>query len=206
MSGPAKRRGSVRELHRELTRERLAEGAVECFAAKGYVATTIDDITATAGTTRATFYLHFKSKAEVALEVLRRLGEQFDPIYAELFELAPAPRRDKIQTWLGHTIDIWESTHAAFAALGEAGAVEAAVREQQQASFDQDIELLTAALEKNAKWTHLQARARATVLFSQLQQLFLRWSTHGWDVDRPELLEVLTDMWCAALKVRSSRS
>src|SRR5690349_24356878 len=95
--GPVKGRGGIRQMQREFTRSRLTEAAVQLFSSAGYIATTIDDITAAAGTTRATFYLHFKSKAEVALEVSRRLGEEYQPVYAALGELVQRPTAETVR-------------------------------------------------------------------------------------------------------------
>lgn len=202
MGQASKPRGTVRQLHRELTRSRLVEAAIECFSSAGYVATTIDDITAAAGTTRATFYLHFKSKAEVVLEVLRHLDVEYEPVYAALVELAELPTRARIQEWLAGAVRMWERTGAASAAATEAAVLEAAVQERRLASFDRDIELLNAALQERGRWSAGEAEARAVVMLSQLQQLFLRWSMHhGWDVDRDEVVSVMTTMWCAALGV-----
>jgi len=51
----------MRAAQREFTRARLVEAAIEVFAEKGYPRTTVDDIAERAGSTRATFYLHFKT-------------------------------------------------------------------------------------------------------------------------------------------------
>ena len=48
-----------------MTRRLLLDKGLELFGTKGYAATTIDDIAVAAGTTRATFYLHFPSKADL---------------------------------------------------------------------------------------------------------------------------------------------
>ncbi len=45
-------------------RRRLAAAAMELFASKGYEATTVDEIAATAGVARRTFFRHFRSKEE----------------------------------------------------------------------------------------------------------------------------------------------
>ena len=55
----------MREQQRAFTRRRLMEVAQQLFAAQGYPETTVDDIARAAGASRATFYLHFKSKAEL---------------------------------------------------------------------------------------------------------------------------------------------
>jgi AcrR family transcriptional regulator len=47
------------------TRRRLLRAAEEAFAAKGYGAVTIADVTEGAGVGRATFYVYFATKAEV---------------------------------------------------------------------------------------------------------------------------------------------
>ena len=198
-------RGGVRQLHRELTRARLTGAAVELFASAGYVATTIDDITAAAGTTRATFYLHFKSKAEVVLEVLRQLGEEYDPIYVALAEVAERPQASGITSWLASTLETWERTRHASTVVSEAALVEPAVQQVRLESFERDIERLSAALRRSGRWDEGGARVRAVLLFSQLEQLFLRWSLHGWDIDRAAVLDVLSDMWCAALALERER-
>ncbi|MFE4592801.1 TetR family transcriptional regulator [Streptomyces laurentii] len=45
-------------------RRELAAAAMELFAAKGYEATTVDEIAAAAGVARRTFFRHFRSKEE----------------------------------------------------------------------------------------------------------------------------------------------
>ncbi|MFJ6935029.1 TetR family transcriptional regulator [Streptomyces sp. NPDC101132] len=45
-------------------RRELAAAAMELFASKGYEATTVDEIAATAGVARRTFFRHFRSKEE----------------------------------------------------------------------------------------------------------------------------------------------
>jgi AcrR family transcriptional regulator len=64
-------RESLREAQKQFTHERLLKAAVDEFTLKGYNATTVDDIVVRAGATRATFYLHFKGKADMILELMK---------------------------------------------------------------------------------------------------------------------------------------
>src|SRR5689334_7937853 len=73
-------RPSLRLRQKEQTRRLLRAAALEVFAAKGYGATTIDDITSAAGASRATFYLHYDSKARIVAEVYE------DTVMPETFE------------------------------------------------------------------------------------------------------------------------
>lgn len=47
------------------TQHRIAEAAIELFLAKGYEATTLDEIAAAAGIARRTFFYYFKSKEAI---------------------------------------------------------------------------------------------------------------------------------------------
>ena len=47
---------SLREVQKDLTRGLLMERALRLFDERGYANTTVDDIAASAGTTRTTFY------------------------------------------------------------------------------------------------------------------------------------------------------
>lgn len=66
------------------TRERLLSAALEVMAYKGYAEATIGEIARTAGVSKGLAYYHFKSKADMATEILRRevieLIEQFEDI------------------------------------------------------------------------------------------------------------------------------
>lgn len=57
----------LRERKRRDTFERIAQTGLELFIAKGYEATTLDDIAVAAGISRRTFFHYFKSKDEILL-------------------------------------------------------------------------------------------------------------------------------------------
>src|SRR3954453_1657742 len=105
-TGPAKRpAGNLREAQKQMTRLRLVEAAAESFRTRGYAATTIDDVVTGAGATRPTFYLHFKTKADL-------IGELGRPARAEVAELndrlraaAASGRGDDIRAYLDAAFD-----------------------------------------------------------------------------------------------------
>lgn len=57
----------LRERKRRQTLQRIATVGLELFLAKGYEATTLDDITAAADISRRTFFYYFKSKDDILL-------------------------------------------------------------------------------------------------------------------------------------------
>ena len=57
----------LRERKRRQTLQRISEVGLELFVAKGYEATTLDEIAAAAGISRRTFFYYFDSKEDILL-------------------------------------------------------------------------------------------------------------------------------------------
>ena len=66
-------------------RDKLLDAACTAFGQKGYEATSVDELLATAGVSPSNFYYHFDSKEKLALEVLEKTfqasREKFAPIF-----------------------------------------------------------------------------------------------------------------------------
>jgi AcrR family transcriptional regulator len=73
----------LRERKRRQTLQRIAEVGVKSFLAKGYEATTLEEIAAAAGISRRTFFHYFKSKDEI---LVAQLGSYADVIKASVVE------------------------------------------------------------------------------------------------------------------------
>lgn len=69
------------------TRRRLLGFAMQLFAEQGYQPTTVAEIATAAGVSRATFFLHFPTKAALLGELSREV--------AELWEQEPAPEAER---------------------------------------------------------------------------------------------------------------
>ena len=63
----------VRRLPRAQRREQILTAATEAFARNGFAATSLDDIAAESGITRAVLYRHFDSKTDLYQAVLDRM-------------------------------------------------------------------------------------------------------------------------------------
>jgi TetR/AcrR family transcriptional repressor of nem operon len=61
---------------------KLLDAAIDVIRAKGYAATTVDDMCKKAGVTKGSFFHHFKSKDELALAAISYWGTTYGDIFA----------------------------------------------------------------------------------------------------------------------------
>lgn len=84
----------------EQTRQKILDLAEDAVLAKGYAATSIDELIAAAGITKSGFFYHFRDKNELALCLIRRYIERDDVIYDDLFSKAEALTEDPLHAYL----------------------------------------------------------------------------------------------------------
>src|SRR5688500_16676372 len=190
--------GNLREAQKRMTRERLIQAATEAFRRRGYAATTVDDIVNGAGATRPTFYLHFKSKADIIEELGRDVRSRVTELNRQLRTAVASGEREQVRAYLDAAFDWWEEIRDFASAQEEAATLEADIRKARGKTFDQAVASIVAGLTDAQKWTKESRQVRAVLAYSQLQTVFHRWMRVGWDIDRAESLEVMTDMWVCA--------
>ncbi|NLU84210.1 TetR/AcrR family transcriptional regulator [Rhodococcus sp. HNM0569] len=132
------------------TRADLLEAATVVFAHKGYLNTTINDITDEAGRAAGSFYNHFDSKESLLLALAEEIGEDADVLITEatgdLADIEP------------HLEVFWQlqSRHrAVIAALREAALVNpdfaAGMRDYWAEQLEPWVELFAAARDNGAQ-------------------------------------------------------
>ena len=67
----------------EATRSRVLEAAEQVFGAKGYHGASVTEITRAAGVAQGTFYLYFKGKKEIFLDLVDDLGSRLRALTLE---------------------------------------------------------------------------------------------------------------------------
>ncbi len=81
------------------SKTKLLNAALNVIRAKGYAATTVDDICHAAGVTKGSFFHHFKSKDDLALSAAAYWGEMTEGFFAS----APYHQsKDPLQRLLGY--------------------------------------------------------------------------------------------------------
>lgn len=189
---------SLRDEQKRLTRRRLIEGALAAFERKGYAATTIDDIVAEANASRATFYLHFKSKADVVLVVAERRGQRWRELYRELTS-GGRLSREQLYAWLDAMADNYENNRASLDAVNQAMAIEPEVAQVSLANTRESIEVMADSIQRWRAGDREDARIRAALLLTQMDRFFHLWVVRGVPFDRPRAVGALTDQWLSVL-------
>jgi TetR/AcrR family transcriptional repressor of nem operon len=81
------------------SKTRLLDAALYVIRAKGYAATTVDDICLRAGVTKGSFFHHFKAKDELALAAVEHWGTMTAGFFAAAPYQAP---KDPLERLLGY--------------------------------------------------------------------------------------------------------
>ncbi|MDV8070663.1 TetR/AcrR family transcriptional regulator [Rhodococcus sp. IEGM 1366] len=197
-------RGSIREAHRQLTRGRIIDSAIEVFTERGYAHSRIEQIAERAGITRTTFYLHFTSKADVLPELLAQAAKHFEGSYRDLGELARRPTYEAVYRWIESSMNKWEEIADLVRPLYDAAIFEPSIHEKVYPRGALPVGPLAEEL-----IDHLPSASRdealiyASVLLAPMGQyfeIFLR----GGSFDRSHVTSVLATTWVAVVSAATS--
>jgi len=189
---------SMREQQRAFTRRRLMEVAQQLFAARGYPDTTVDDIARAAGASRATFYLHFKSKAEL-------MGASIDasvPMAVETYQVLDEELADdgpqlpgRLRAWLAEWLERWTNGAQASHATLQATMLEPEVEMHYLRLSEALVDSLVGYFGRIPAAERATARERALVLEIMTQRIFALASRSKLPVAEDALLDILAEFW-----------
>ena len=86
------------------TKERILETALELFAQSGYLGTSMSDIAARLGITKAALYKHYAGKQEILDRIVQRMNE-LDAASAAAYEMPGAAPEGFAQAYLNTPLD-----------------------------------------------------------------------------------------------------
>lgn len=187
---------TMRDRHRLMTREHIMTSALRAFAERGYVAVTIDDIVRGAGIGRATFYLHFDSKAAV----LRELRNTRMTVWSQ----QDAPRggpsgRPSIRAFFEKVVDFYTAAPELYLALHQARAADPEFAAAHRATMEADV---TEWIETGAMpgATEEQLRLAVAMMYTMVDSFMHLWLADGWPLERESAIEAMTDALHATMR------
>ncbi len=86
------------------TKERILETALELFAQSGYLGTSMSDIAARLGITKAALYKHYAGKQEILDRIIQRMSD-LDAARAAAYEMPGAAPEGFAQVYLNTPLD-----------------------------------------------------------------------------------------------------
>ncbi|ACL38759.1 transcriptional regulator, TetR family [Pseudarthrobacter chlorophenolicus A6] len=194
---------SLREAQKQLTRDTIVERALELFTAKGYAATTIDEIAASAGTTRVTFYAYYPTRADLMRDFMARVnavleradGPDSASTAPDLVQVVRDGKLAGILSWLESRAALWPVFRPYLDVLDEAAAVDTEVRAMVEGWHEEVISDMVRGMQQAGRFAAETRHIRGTLAFTQLDYVATLWTRRKMEPNREHALEVLADSW-----------
>lgn len=185
---------TLRAEQQQETREKLLKATIEVIGNKGYQSATIDNITSYAGTGRATFYLHFRSKPEALLAGWQEIYmPQMISLLKALDDSSPVNAKE-LQDWVASLVDFWEDSKSIALASNEAIALEPQLAKE----WFRQIWTVSAQL---SNWSARNADDRANaelrlfMLGTFTEHVLMMWLGGSAPVTRTQIVQSLSEQW-----------
>ncbi|BBX01518.1 hypothetical protein BST36_15825 [Mycolicibacterium moriokaense] len=185
---------SARERRRQDTRNEIVEAGLKVFERRGYQQATIDEIVRLARVSRATFYLHFADKADVAVAI----GTAGLPdLIASLERLAATdrPTAEEIRDWVSGFERMWRKYDASWTVAFAASASSDNFADVDRSLWARMLEALAPLWTTHDEPERKAKRARLMVLLLQLTMTMLQITQKRLPIAKNALLEALAQMW-----------
>ncbi|WP_236794579.1 TetR/AcrR family transcriptional regulator [Amycolatopsis sp. GM8] len=183
-------RNAFREQQWREAHERYLLCAGTVFERLGYHAATVADIVVAANGSRATFYAHFRDKADIAACLFERTLPAGAAMYHRVAEF-PELNREIVRVWLDeHVLGFWSRHRVEVEAVNHAMAADPSVAARHYRWIVDAVRL--------AGWPGADDQVgltRASLLVLQLERLCYHWIVRGVEHDRQQMLDILADLW-----------
>ncbi len=92
------------EIREKSTKERIIEEALKLFAQSGYMGTSMNDIAAKLGVTKAALYKHYRSKQEILDSIVGKM-DQMDVERAKKYEMPAGNMEEVVEGYKSTALD-----------------------------------------------------------------------------------------------------
>jgi AcrR family transcriptional regulator len=181
---------TLRQEHRDATRRRIVAAARRVFVKKGYTRATVEEITAVAGVSRATLYLHFDSKYALLAVVTEKMRAEALEAGHRLAEVLLSGDRAELRGWIEWMLG-WYAQNRPMALAGE----------EAERSEDEPSELSRTVLEFLEPWIATWPPGQRTEARMRYEVCRVAMRTYVWGKshtlfpDQPLPVDLFTELW-----------
>lgn len=187
-------RGTMRSQYKAQTRQRLAEAAIAEFEERGYVQCKIEDIAKRAGTSRATFYVHFAGKAELVENMWDVVRRSLLVLYRDLVR-AEVRTLPELTSWLDRTYAFYEENRQRLLAIHEAIAVEESLALAYGERVTELARMVAPLVRPELGDEDDVALGRAALLTVQHERFCFLWILRGMPAGKDEAIRAMAELW-----------
>jgi AcrR family transcriptional regulator len=175
-------RVSLREAQKQLTRQRLLDAAEEVFERVGYRGATVEQIASCAGANRATFYLHFQGKVDLARGLAGKSAVAWIDAARELVAMEHI-KEANVRKWLEKLRLAYGESQAIREVLLEAEASDPGIAAESVAFFQRLVDRVMAPLfERIPASSRSRQRTRVFLLWIALSKYFTYTEVQGLEI------------------------
>lgn len=187
---------NLREMQKQLTRQQLLEAAIEVFSSRGFTNTSVEDLTSSAGASRATFYLHFSSKLDILLSASAIATEDTPDLYAALDAALERGSRAAVVKAIDDIVGWFETYSGLLQAWAEAAMEDPTLITRARPLMDAFFDAMPFVRSTWPGGKQEQGRLRLHLFVLQLERFFQNYAATGeWAFPRAVLVDTLADLW-----------
>ncbi|NTH16716.1 helix-turn-helix transcriptional regulator [Agrobacterium rhizogenes] len=170
------------------------QAAIDVISERGYQSATIDHIVAKAGTSRATFYLHFESKPQALMAGWEEI--HLPNVMELLIELdsKPKPAKAFVRDWVDRLIRYWEDNKNVAIASNQAITLETEISAEWFRRIFRIASNLPNWLSRNED-NLKEAQTRLFLLGVQLEHVLFMLVSGAAPLTREQIVTALAERW-----------
>jgi AcrR family transcriptional regulator len=154
--------------------------ALDCFAEQGYHGTSVEEIAARAGISRATLYQYFASKDDIFIELMTESGSALTQVNKQLGSLGPtADGFTSLQQWLVEWTSVFERYAPMFIEWTHVNTPKAPLRPRIAGFVDAHANRFSKCLGAGGEYSHGDARALSILALALVSRTLF--TTHVFD-------------------------
>lgn len=182
------------------------DAALEVFGRSGYTSATVDEIAAVADVSRATFYVHFRTKLDLVAALIAKNRPEVISYYVRADEVFASGDSAAIQAWIRDALAYFDRNRTLTLVINQVLSTE----QSRAADLGIGVDYSEYMPKMTSHWpldSREEASTRVRMMISLLDRVWILWKTEGYypKVNEEAMIRILGDIWLTTLTPPSFR-